>query len=208
MNKEILIIGGGIHGCIIAVDFATNGFKVTLIVAKKIILEGSSAATHNRVHLGYHYPRSKETAEECISGYNNFIENFKDFIIFPDFYYLIAKEGSNVSAEQYKTFMLDLGLSCDSFWPASKYLNYTTIEDSFKVSEGCYDVYKMKSYFLEIFLKLDVNLISNFCIHKGISSSPRDLILTDSKSNVLNISTDLIINCTYTFTNNLQKLFH
>ena len=76
-QKKVLVIGAGIHGCSVAIELAKQGMEVIMIDAKKDIFLGSSGATHNRIHLGYHYPKSKETAIECKKGYYDFIKNFK-----------------------------------------------------------------------------------------------------------------------------------
>ena len=96
MNRKVLVIGAGIHGITIAIELAKKGDSVTVIEAKDGILNGTSGATHNRVHLGYHYPRSKETAIECIQGYHHFLSDYKDSLLFPDFYYAIEKNDSNI----------------------------------------------------------------------------------------------------------------
>jgi len=102
MNKKALIIGAGIHGCTMAIELAKKGYNVTIIDKKEDMLYGSSYATHNRIHLGYHYARSKDTRIECKQGHAYFLEHYRDCIIFPEFYYVIEKNKSKVTLSQYR----------------------------------------------------------------------------------------------------------
>ena len=150
MNKKALVIGAGIHGCTVAIELVKIGYEVTIAEKKDDILLGASFSTHNRVHLGYHYPRSRETRIECKQGYDYFIKNFKDCLIFPEFYYLIEKNNSKVNVREYKEAMEDTGLECNSIWPEDKLLNKELIADSFKVREGCFDIWKLKTLFSNV----------------------------------------------------------
>jgi|TARA_B100000315_G_scaffold255873_1_gene300331 nucleoside-diphosphate-sugar epimerase len=205
-KRKVLVIGAGIHGITMAVELAKNGHQVTIIDKNEDMLEGSSFATHNRIHLGYHYPRSKETAEECRRGYYYFVKHLKDCLIFPDFYYVIAKKNSNVTAKQYKGAMENLSLECNSVWPDEKFLNREKIEDSFKVKEACFDLWKIRDKYKKKFKEHGVKEIHNFDVQNA-SISAKNKIKLFSNSSDIEINTDLIINCTYTSSNNIQKAF-
>ena len=204
--RKVLVIGAGIHGVSMAIELANNGHKVTIIEKNEDMLQGSSFATHNRLHLGYHYPRSKETAEECRRGYDYFVKHYKDCLIFSDFYYVVAKENSNVTAKQYKSAMENLSLECNSNWPEEKFLNRDKIEDSFKVNEACFDLWKIKDKFNEKFKKLGVKEIYNFEIQNA-SLLGKNKIRLESSNSKMDLDVDLIINCTYAYANNIQKAF-
>jgi len=206
MNKKALIIGAGIHGCTVAVELASKGYDVTVIDRKEDMLFGSSFATHNRIHLGYHYARSKETRIECKKGYDYFLKNFKDCLVFPEFYYVIDKDKSNVNTKEYKNAMEEIGLECDSIWPDKKFLNHEHIDESFKVREACFDIWKVKDVFKNKFRELNIKEIYNFGIIKATNIDKNKIKLTSSKS-VIELDVDLIVNCTYTYTNNVQKAF-
>jgi len=205
-HKKALVIGAGIHGISVAIELAKQGREVTIIDAKKDIFLGSSGATHNRIHLGYHYPKSKETALECKNGYYDFIKNYRNCVSFYDFYYAIDKNNSNVSAKKYQTFMEELGLECNSGFPKEYFLNKNQVEDSFKVKEACFDIWKLKEIFKKRLKKLKVKLIYDFEIKKA-DIKDNKLKLTSSKDIEMKLDVDLIINCTYTYTNNVQIAF-
>jgi L-2-hydroxyglutarate oxidase LhgO len=92
MIKNILIIGAGIHGCFIAKYLAKNkNNNIVIIEKEKDICLGSSSATHNRANRGFHYPRSKQTAKECMEAYDYFKNNYNKFLKQIDTYYSIEK---------------------------------------------------------------------------------------------------------------------
>ncbi|MCX6712933.1 MAG: FAD-dependent oxidoreductase, partial [Candidatus Vogelbacteria bacterium] len=68
MIEKAIVIGGGVHGITSAIALAEQGIAVVVLEKRDDLMHGTSGATHNRAHLGYHYPRSKETAIECIEG--------------------------------------------------------------------------------------------------------------------------------------------
>ena len=94
--KKIVIIGAGIHGLTTGIELAKSGYDITILDKNPGIFEGTSGATHNRAHLGYHYPRSIETAKECKIGLENFKAKYPESIVDIDSYYMIEKTG-NVS---------------------------------------------------------------------------------------------------------------
>jgi len=202
-RKNILIIGAGIHGVTLALELAKNN-NVVIVDTNKDILLGTSNCTHNRIHLGYHYPRSVETIHECKSGYDFFIKKYKDCLIFPDFYYVIEKK-SKIDSKLFKKVMLKEGLSCNTSWPDQNFLNRIDIEDSFKVNEACINVPKFRKKIKKELKDLKVKIVLNFKIKK-VKKINKNIILKSFDKDIT-INTDLIINCTYTNSNNVLKLF-
>ena len=105
MSKRIKIIGAGLFGCAIAYELQRVGHDIIIIEQDNDIMQRASKANHNRLHLGYHYPRSIETAEQSLDGLISFLTNYRKAIVshFPN-YYMIAKDNSHVSAKEYIKF--------------------------------------------------------------------------------------------------------
>ena len=59
---KIAVIGGVIFGICSAVKLGQYGHNVTLFEKYDNILKASSGINQYRLHRGYHYPRSKNTA--------------------------------------------------------------------------------------------------------------------------------------------------
>ena len=207
MSKKALVIGAGIHGSTIAIELAKKEYIVTLLDSKADILMGTSSATHNRLHLGYHYPRSLSTAKECMKGYGYFVKNLSDCLTFPDFYYAIERHQSKLNAKQYKDAMEEFGLECITGWPEDYFLNRNNIEECFKVKEACFDLWKLKDLLKKQFSEFKIDEIYNFEIKKAKINKNNNIELLSAHKSSINTTADLIINCTYTYTNNIQKAF-
>ena len=106
MNKKIGVIGAGVFGSEIAVQLAKKGFSVTLFEKEQDILSGGGTPNSvMRLHMGFHYPRSIETAVQSRIGFKQFLERFPDSVDL-DFenYYAIAKNGSKTSPQAFEKF--------------------------------------------------------------------------------------------------------
>ena len=76
MSKKILVIGAGIFGCCIASELAKIGYDVVLIEQDSDIMQRASKLNHNRIHFGFHYPRSPRTARQSLEGLITFFQQF------------------------------------------------------------------------------------------------------------------------------------
>ena len=204
-RKNIVIIGAGIHGITIALELAKQ-HNVSIIDSNDEILLGASNATHNRIHLGYHYPRSSETIEECKSGYNFFIKNYHDCLVFPEFFYIIEKE-SLLTDNDYKNIMIEHNLPCNEEFPKDCFLNKNYIKNSFKVNEACFDIIKFRNKIKKQLLDANINLYLNFNIN-SVSTNKTKITFVDKETKILVLNVDVLVNCTYTYSNNILKIFN
>jgi hypothetical protein len=76
--KAVLIIGGGIGGCMSAWKAAENGWDVTIIERGADLLLGSSNQTPGRMGLGFHYS-DVDTAKRLLRATINFVKEFPGF---------------------------------------------------------------------------------------------------------------------------------
>lgn len=74
-------MGGGIFGTTAAVELARNGADVHLYEAKDRLLPAASGINQYRLHRGYHYPRSDETARACQRSVAPFRERYGDAVV-------------------------------------------------------------------------------------------------------------------------------
>ncbi len=109
---KVAVVGGGIFGCTTAWKLAKNDYDVDLFEKNDDIITQASNINQYRLHRGYHYPRSKETAQQSQWGETSFIKEYGDAIINGDVehYYCIAKEDSLVNPKQYWTFLNEMNL--------------------------------------------------------------------------------------------------
>ena len=137
---QIKIIGAGIFGCVIAYELHRVGHNVTIIEQDSDIMQRASKCNHNRLHLGYHYPRSVETAKQSLDGLVTFLTNYKDAIVshFPN-YYMIAKENSHITSKQYIEFCDTVEIDYTIEYPTDKLIQKKYIDISLKTDETIFD---------------------------------------------------------------------
>ena len=84
---------------------------------EKDLLSGATTKNLNRVHLGYHYPRDKETVFQSQKGFDSFTKLYSNSIIKNfDNYYAIAKT-SKVKSEKYEKFLKETKLKYKKIKP-------------------------------------------------------------------------------------------
>jgi len=184
---KILILGGGWYGCMIALICKSNNLDF-LILDENEIFSGSSSKNQNRLHLGYHYPRSPETIKECKEGYllfNNifgeFTKNIKNNI------YAIEKNSKVNFKEYINIFNIhnDRILSKQILDKNNLKINDKLIEKQFTCDEKRINHMALKKKFNNLFN-------SNF---KKLDKSK--LFIDDENIIYDNIKYDFFCNCTY-----------
>jgi hypothetical protein len=96
----IFVVGAGWYGCHIASELLKAGFEVRIVDKANTFFAGSSARNQNRLHLGYHYPRSVATIYECRRGFQDFRRLYPN-LSFPvpnNFYLLGSASKTSVTA--------------------------------------------------------------------------------------------------------------
>ena len=130
---NIIVIGAGIFGTTTALTLSKD-HNVTLVDKNSDIMMNASKCNHNRLHYGFHYPRSTETATQSLGGYELFYDKFNKFISkdFPN-YYMIEKN-SKVNTDQYVSFCENLNLNYEEKYPNIN-MDFSNIESSFLTDE-------------------------------------------------------------------------
>jgi len=102
---KILIIGCGWYGAHIGLILKQYDIDFVIFEKEKEIFMGSSNRNQNRLHFGYHYPRSYKTRKLCEDGFHRFLSKYGRFIEpIKNNYYCIANE-SIIDFETYKVIM-------------------------------------------------------------------------------------------------------
>ncbi len=126
-NKpKILVIGSGWYGCHAALFLIKKGFDVSIVDKSNNIFVGSSFKNQNRLHLGFHYPRSEETRKESESGYKKFVKTYPQFVSdIKNNIYCVSKDS-----------ILDYSTYCKIMCDKKKYFETIKDYDSFKSAFG------------------------------------------------------------------------
>lgn len=98
---KFIILGAGWYGNFVGLLLKTLNIEFIILEKQSDIFCGSSSKNQNRLHQGFHYPRSQSTRDECIKGYKLFVKLF-GFMICPveNNYYLLEKK-SNIKFTDY-----------------------------------------------------------------------------------------------------------
>tara|TARA_R110000851_G_scaffold74547_3_gene164325 strand:+ start:1302 stop:3092 length:1791 start_codon:yes stop_codon:yes gene_type:complete len=135
---SVAVVGAGIFGCTAAWKLASAGFSVALYEKNSDIMGEASRTNQYRLHRGFHYPRSPETALTSKSAESTFIKTYGESLLKDQkitHEYCIASENSMVTSDEYLEF-------CDSVG-----LDYEVIDSP---REGC-----------DLVVKVDENLFND-----------------------------------------------
>jgi hypothetical protein len=199
MNKlNIAVIGAGWFGCHIANEILSE-FKncsVVIFEEKNDIFEGASGYNQNRLHLGFHYPRSYITRDQSKKGFYKFIRKYPKFSekIKNNFY---AIDGSKKTYLSFKKFQEVNKITKLKFTVVDKKkYNYKNIEGLIKCNERLILVNKAKQFFKK---KLNKNLKLNTSV-TSIKKIKNKFKINDYKQEF-----DILINCTWQKFSNIKK---
>lgn len=191
---KIIIIGSGWYGCYVAY-LLQNKHEVLLVEKNNEIFQESSYYNQNRLHLGYHYPRNKNTRILCKKYFKKFKDTFKTSREIKNNFYLISNE-SLLDYETYKTIYEAENYKQNVL----KNNNFKNIDgDIFDVCEEVIDSSKSKEFFEN---NLNCKLMLNSKVEKICLDGKPKVYLNDNC-----LESDLIIDCTYNFLNQSKKKY-
>ena len=101
---KIAIIGGGFYGCYLAYKIKNKlktKIKIDLFEKNNSLIQEAGKNNQNKLHLGYHYPRSNQTIKQTILGSKKFTNEFKKFIYFPKRNLYLIHKKSRVRANKF-----------------------------------------------------------------------------------------------------------
>lgn len=99
---RIRVLGGGWYGCHMTRYLIGEGHEVVLHESSDKIFSGASGGIPARLHLGFHYPRSKLTRNACQVHYARFMKEYASLTRHvPINIYAIADKLSLVDFENY-----------------------------------------------------------------------------------------------------------
>ncbi len=196
-NKKIkiAIIGAGWFGCHIGLKLKKKNFNVKIFEKGNDIFYNSSGNNTNRLHLGFHYPRSIKTREMSYKGYKRFMKEYPRLSIqINENIYAIANDNLNkTSPISFKKSMNKSKLKFNEYKVSQTDLK--NVLKTFNTKERQIDHIKAKKFFLK---NLKKNLYLN-CEIKKISKIKK-------KFKFNNEVFDYVVNCTSQQSFKLNKL--
>ena len=168
---EIAIVGAGWFGCHLALALREE-HNIT-VFEKDEIFSGASGHNQNRLHLGFHYPRSYETRICAMEGYQEFVGIYSDLCETIDTnLYAVADKVSLLDYQTYLHIMDSTGLSYDEVDP--KDYGLENVSGCIKVDEKLVLTSKAKKFFSDQitprYEKFDVEQVNKFDVVLNCSS--------------------------------------
>ncbi len=158
---KIAIIGGGFFGIAAAIKIKEKYpySHISIYEMQNDLLLGTSGKNQFRWHLGYHYPRSDETIEECKQSYKEFNKYLGKSKILSENYYAISQKDSNINFSNYLKILKkhNLKFNIENNHP----LNINAIEGVVKVNENLINISKARIMSKKILKDLKVNIFFN-----------------------------------------------
>ncbi|MBU3964725.1 FAD-binding oxidoreductase [Patescibacteria group bacterium] len=201
---DCIIIGAGIFGLYAASLLVKKGKKVAIVDKSTKPFSRASAINQARVHSGYHYPRSYETAEKVAYHYNRFVRDF-DFAINNSFeqIYAIASNGSKTSAQDFVSFCEKVNIPLKKV-NADLYFKKGSAEAAFIAQECSFDFIKIRDFLVD-----KVRTSAHCYYGTGIQSvekrNPSYIVALD---NGICLSAPFVINASYAGINEVIDKFN
>lgn len=198
-----IIIGAGIYGLYAALKCVERDQKVLVLERDSEAVSRATYVNQARVHMGYHYPRSKMTALKSAHYFERFCNDF-GFCIKDDFKQIYATSSvlSWTNAEAFQKFCNDSHIPCERI-DELQYFKPGLCDGAFLTKEYTYDAMILKDYFLsELAKHPNASIIYNQNV-TGIEKSETNWIVSSSDKQYV---TGFIINATYAGINEIQKM--
>lgn len=179
--KHIAIVGAGWYGCHLALSLSQSGHIVSLFDRSESVFSGASFFNQNRLHLGFHYPRSYTTRIQSKRGFRLFVKKYPDLLSSIDMNcYAISSAESLLDFKTYCDIMSSTGLEWEDVSSCLP-LSIKNISGAIACEELLIDANKAKQFFLK----------SLGPIFKSSSPINQERLLKLSHSN------DLVLDCTW-----------
>ncbi|MEG0176103.1 FAD-dependent oxidoreductase [Anaerorhabdus sp.] len=204
MQYDKVIIGAGLYGLYSALVCAKQNDQVLVVEMDEEPFSRATYINQARIHMGYHYPRSLETAIKSKGYFERFVEDYKNCILFDfDQVYATSSNFSWTNATQFEKFCKDADIMCEPL-QVSKYFKEKMADGAFLTKEYTYDA----KILLEDLLK-EIKEYSNIKIQVGtyvqeIEKKENNYLV--KLSNEEEILTPFLINTAYASVNQIHNL--
>ena len=159
-DKRAVVLGGGFFGCATAIHLAQKGWRVDVLEQGSELMQRASYVNQARLHNGYHYPRSFQTAIRSRANLPQFCDVYPE-AVFSDFrpLYAIARYDSKVSARGFANFCKASGIPLKRATAEDRGLfDHRLIEEVFEAVEPAFDARALLAQTLEVMPALGIQV--------------------------------------------------
>jgi hypothetical protein len=184
---KIAIIGAGWYGCHIGLSLKNKGVEIDIYEEESQIFTKASSNNQNRLHLGYHYPRSYKTRSQARIGYSKFYSQYNKMCIeVKNNIYAVDNKRSLLDFETYKCIMSCSKLPVDKAIPLDLVDKFSNLSGFISTNEKLIDFNMVKDYFNN---QLEEDLIFDTKI-KNIKEVEGAIIVNECEY-------DYVVDCTW-----------
>lgn len=210
LHYDAIIIGGGFYGSMVAIHLSKFiGLNNVAILEKDSkIFSRASSNNQYRVHNGYHYPRSFNTANRSRINFNRFIKEWPNAVINRrgTSLYAIPKLLSKINANQFIKFCHSINAKIK---PANKHneriFNKSKFDGIFETEEYCFNPVLLKEKIEEDLSAYKIVRYFNNEVLEIIQGPNHSLKLkSKEKDSIKTVSCNLVINCSYSGLNQIK----
>ncbi|MDA9811673.1 FAD-binding oxidoreductase [Flavobacteriaceae bacterium] len=146
---KVLVIGGGIYGCHLALSLKNKNIEVDLFEKNKELFLEASGKNQYRLHQGFHYARNYVTRNQSKKGFDIFLDLYGKFTKkISNNYYFVPKENSLFDFGTYISIFRNEKYDFEVL-SKGKYGFLNEIEGGFLVNERVIDVDGLRKMFSE-----------------------------------------------------------
>ncbi len=196
-NLKVCIIGGGLFGLTAAIYLSKYSRDIKVFDKNENILSGATKFNHNRHHFGFHYPRSIDTALQCIEAKKDFDKYYGKTVDY-EFknFYAISKINSKITYNKFENFCKKASLKFKKVETPQNIFNTHLISKCYQVQEGVYNINKINSVLKKRIKNLkNIKIINKTKVSGYVDQTSNIEYLNSNK--LINENFDLIINATY-----------
>jgi len=164
-TPTVAVVGAGVFGISAAVKLAQAGLAVTLCERDDDILKCASSINQYRLHRGYHYPRSMETALAADVGTVSFLDEYPCRSPSRHQYYAVAAVGSLTDDTQFRTFMDQAGLAHER--QDLDIIRSNAVAATYRVDEELFDPEQLKAICQRKLIETDIRTLFNCSFAPG-----------------------------------------
>lgn len=206
IQYDKIIIGAGLYGLYSALYAGKKSQTVLVVEMDSAPFMRATYINQARVHMGYHYPRSLNTAIKSAGYFKRFNEDF-GFAIHKSFeqIYATSNQFSWTDATEFMTFCKAANIRCENV-AVDKYFKYGMCDGAFLTEEYTYDAHVLKDYFLDEIAKLsNVELVfGNPVTNIEWDNDRISVYLSDGTK----ASSGFLLNATYASVNDVLNKAH
>ncbi len=195
--SRIAVIGAGAFGATTAIALSKSGHQVYLFETQQKILQGGTANSQNRLHIGLHYPRDLETAIQSKIGFQKFSSRYAQAVRtdFPN-YYAVASQGSKITRQNFIDFAESAGIQLRSTKESNPFgIKSHMVDGIWQCQEGVIDIERFRTQLEKEIFDFKVNLLVNTEI-ESIVKTTSGWSIQDTEGNVFK-DFEFIIRATY-----------